>query len=562
MRFIRGWQKPISFFLALFLLLQPLSPTALFALTSGPTQPEVQSFQPVGASDLVDLFSGDFSYNIPLFELPGPNGGYPFNLSYQAGITTDQEASWVGLGWNLQPGAINRQLRGLPDEFDGSDQIRTKSSMAPNVTVGVGTGLGVELFGADGLSLRLGLTAYQNNYRGAGYSIDGSLGFSKASTSGMTSGIGLSFSLDSKDGVTLSPNLSLGSKNVNFGLGIGYNSKEGLTGVSFDAGIDKRWAVKNNKGEPQQNRFTAGSSTSLSFTHPGYTPQITTPMHTSSISATLKAGGAWWGVFGAPYITGFYSEQRLATDKKWVQAPAYGYLHYQKSEGVPNALIDVNREKDGIVTSFSPNLPIPSLTYDIFSVTGQGISGMYRPFRSDFGVARDQEMTSESNGGSGGIDFGPGLIHAGVNLSINHARSSSGRWNNPMTSRASFSSEEMGSAFEPVYFKMHGEPSVETKQTLDDLGGERAVRVKLTSGNSNPDATTNLETSNRELGRVLPDVSKTRPRKSRNQPIQRFTNQEIINGANVLLAHFKFKYLTESDTEVDSRFFSPQRAGD
>ncbi len=552
MSFIRGWQKPISFFLALFLLLQPLSPTALFALTSGPTQPEVQSFQPVGASDLVDLFSGDFSYNIPLFELPGPNGGYPFNLSYQAGITTDQEASWVGLGWNLQPGAINRQVRGLPDEFNGVDRIETKMSISPNVTVGIGLGGAVELLGADGatLGLRVGFTAYQNTYRGAGYSIDGSLGFSKASTSGATTGIGLDFSLDSNDGVSLSPNLSLGAKNVNFGLGLGYNSREGLTGVAFDAGIDVRWVNRKNRDEGKPGKFAMGG-TKLSFTHPSYVPQITTPMYSSSISATLKAGAAWWGIFGAPYVTGFYNEQRLSTDKRWVQAPAFGYLHYQKATGTTSALLDLNREKDGVVTAFSPNLPIPSLTYDIYSVTGQGISGMYRPFRNDFGVARDQEMVSESNGGSGGIDFGPALTHAGANLSINHARSSSGLWSNPMTARASFTNEDIGSAYEPTYFKSHGEPSTEATKRLDDLGGERAVRVKLTGDNASPDATTQIQVSDREPAFEMPTVDKSASRKSRNQAVQRYTNGEIVNGANVLLPHFKVRFLDETGTESE-----------
>src|SRR5687768_9784602 len=32
----------------------------------GPTQPEMSSFKSVSASNMVDLFSGDFSYNIPL----------------------------------------------------------------------------------------------------------------------------------------------------------------------------------------------------------------------------------------------------------------------------------------------------------------------------------------------------------------------------------------------------------------------------------------------------------------------------------------------------------------
>ncbi|MGQ3133725.1 MAG: hypothetical protein ACT6RE_17155, partial [Flavobacteriales bacterium] len=79
------------------LILQSMNPLPLLALTSGPSQPEVESFQPVGLSQMVDPFSGDFSYSIPLLDI----GGYPLNLAYQSGVSMDQEASWVGLGWNL-----------------------------------------------------------------------------------------------------------------------------------------------------------------------------------------------------------------------------------------------------------------------------------------------------------------------------------------------------------------------------------------------------------------------------------------------------------------------------
>ncbi|MBX7227944.1 MAG: hypothetical protein K1X55_18060, partial [Chitinophagales bacterium] len=53
----------------------------------GPVQPEVKSFTPVSSSDMVDPYSGDFKYNIPLFTLPGPDGGYPVNLAYSSGIS-------------------------------------------------------------------------------------------------------------------------------------------------------------------------------------------------------------------------------------------------------------------------------------------------------------------------------------------------------------------------------------------------------------------------------------------------------------------------------------------
>jgi hypothetical protein len=91
--------RVVAVYFSLSILFEALYPTLAFALTSGPSQPESGSFTPVGTSDMVNLFSGDFNYNIPLMDV----GGYPINISYQSGISMDQEATWVGLGWNINP---------------------------------------------------------------------------------------------------------------------------------------------------------------------------------------------------------------------------------------------------------------------------------------------------------------------------------------------------------------------------------------------------------------------------------------------------------------------------
>jgi hypothetical protein len=77
-----------------------LAPALSYALTSGPVQPETQGFQPAGVSNMVDLQNGSFKYNIPLLDIDG----YPINLNYTSGAGMDDEASWVGLGWSLNPG--------------------------------------------------------------------------------------------------------------------------------------------------------------------------------------------------------------------------------------------------------------------------------------------------------------------------------------------------------------------------------------------------------------------------------------------------------------------------
>ena len=78
-------------------------------------------------NNMVDLFTGDFTYNIPAMVVPSSNGpGVALNLNYRAPIQMHQKASWVGLGWDLNIGEIRRNLKGIPDEWNGKNvTVRT-----------------------------------------------------------------------------------------------------------------------------------------------------------------------------------------------------------------------------------------------------------------------------------------------------------------------------------------------------------------------------------------------------------------------------------------------------
>jgi hypothetical protein len=158
--------KLSSLLMAFVLFITSISPFQSYALTGGPAQPEFGSFTPIGTSDMVDLSSGDFSYNIPLMDI----GGFPINLAYNSGVTMDDEASWVGLGWNLSIGQINRDMRGLPDDFKG-EQMVYENNIKDNYTVGTSLTANAALFGADNfppkLDGELGLSMQYNSYTGA-----------------------------------------------------------------------------------------------------------------------------------------------------------------------------------------------------------------------------------------------------------------------------------------------------------------------------------------------------------------------------------------------------------
>ncbi|MGX7666040.1 hypothetical protein [Flavobacterium pedocola] len=119
MNTFKKYQRTIAtFFLLIFF--PTIFPTNLFASTNGPAAPEAASFEPVDATDMVNLVTGQYSYVLPLLNVPSPEGGYPLALSYHAGIALDQDASWTGLGWNVNPGAINRNVNGYPDDYNSS----------------------------------------------------------------------------------------------------------------------------------------------------------------------------------------------------------------------------------------------------------------------------------------------------------------------------------------------------------------------------------------------------------------------------------------------------------
>ena len=199
--------KALSVLLAINLLFQIGFPTIAYALTSGPSQEEFASFEPASTSDLVNLYTGDFTYNIPLLNVPGPNGGYPINLAYHGGVGMEQEASWVGLGWNINVGAINRQLRGVPDDFSG-DVITSTLKMKKDWTVGftIHPTKKEKIFGIPQPTSNTNISTqvYYNTYKGLGARVNYSIG-----TSEKVVNVGLGLSFDSQSGgIGISPNVN------------------------------------------------------------------------------------------------------------------------------------------------------------------------------------------------------------------------------------------------------------------------------------------------------------------------------------------------------------------
>lgn len=522
------FKKTVAIYLAMMILLETFQPMQIYALTGGPSQPEFQSFTPIGTSDMVDLSSGDLNYNIPIMDV----GGYPLNLAYSSGVTMDQEASWVGLGWDLNVGQISRQLRGLPDDFNGDEMIY-ENSMKPNVTVGSGSSFYAAFTGLRELKANLGMGIKYNNYDGFSASVNGGLNFEIANS--LRVGMNLESSVN--EGVTVSPTLSLSNKskdktdqNYNLGAstGVSYNSRKGVESMTLSYTVSKKAANEavNSKWEADKTGVS-GMSGSLSFLDASYTPTKRAGMVSNNCMFSLSFGGQIWGFEPSLNFSGFRTSQGIKDSEKYKVEKGYGY------ENTYNAgksdVLDFNREKDRTFSKNTTSLPITNNTYDIYNIQGQGVSGMYRPYKSQVGYVYDNEVVDGSYGGNLGIEIGIGTgSHSGFDATATIGESSTSLWENSNPALGRFKEKKKGNRpdYEKVFFKNIGGFHTDKELSLFEkqLGGYDPIMLGIVGSGFDTKTNTNYSTNKKQItesGQIA-----RAGRLSRNQSIQKLTKAE------------------------------------
>lgn len=464
--------------------IRPITGAAKKAFGGGPSQPEMQAFQSVNANNMVDLFSGDFSYNIPLMDV----GGYPVNISYRSGISMDQEASWVGLGWNVNPGTITRNLRGVPDDFNGTDSIKKTTSIKENKTIGVtgGGGGDLELTGFPiGIGVGASMGIFHNSYKGWGLEngVNVSLNAGSGSSGGLTGGLGLSVNNNSQDGLTLTPSLSISLSQHNadetsgssgsFTTSLPYNSRTGLKGLEMSIGFRQTQCDLSN-----QHNFSGG----ISFASMAYTPTITMPLTSRQYTFTAKVGLEEYVVHPSFFVSGYVSRQGIDAADTTLSLPAYGYLHYQDGSNNKSALLDMNREKEMVYRDKPPmpHIAVPIYTYDAFSITGEGTGGMFRAYRGDIGSINDHFIRTKDASDKGSVDIGvTNLVHVGIDLNFTRSFTQNGPWVNQNSLRNTVRFKQDSGLFEAAYFRNPGEKSINSKKFYDAIGGDDVVTARL-----------------------------------------------------------------------------------
>src|SRR5690554_7205238 len=93
----KTWVKVIIIITMYSFIFEILYPLNYAFSHSGPSQAESSGFSLNTTNNMVDKFTGDFNYSIPLMDVEG----YPIAISYNQNVGMNTEATWVGLGWNL-----------------------------------------------------------------------------------------------------------------------------------------------------------------------------------------------------------------------------------------------------------------------------------------------------------------------------------------------------------------------------------------------------------------------------------------------------------------------------
>ncbi|WP_264536625.1 RHS repeat domain-containing protein [Flavobacterium sp. N1736] len=370
-----------TFFLLIFF--PTIFPSDLFASNNGPVAPEATSFEPVDSTDMVNLATGDMSYVLPLLNVPSPEGGYPLSLSYHAGIAMDQEASWVGLGWTLNPGAINRSVKGVPDDWDKTrlsellyDQgesldyynFSIGGTLPNGVTIGMSRSWGAHkawggVVGYGGMTANFDTDG--NFEMGMGVNA-GPFSLNMNSNGGAS--VGISYGLSSNSGgASLQGSLSydLNSKSLSTNIkgnavGISLSSDLKRTSVSYNGSSMTSLSSSASQGDYYQKTSTNGFNINLNgFFWVGY-------QHTNVKYSLFK--------LTPNYISGTLNIFDSKNESSYVQDNR-SYMDVRS-----HLVIDKNKRTDYPIANYPltfVNVVLPN--YDNYSVSAQGIFASFSP---------------------------------------------------------------------------------------------------------------------------------------------------------------------------------------
>jgi hypothetical protein len=428
MSYNRRYVKLIAFNFALLILFDAVSPFKMvFALTSGPASPEFSSFEPVATTDMVNVFSGDFTYNLPILNVPGPdNSGYPLSLSYHSGSSVDEEASWVGFGWTLNPGSINRMKRGLPDDFMGND-ITHFNKTRPNFSISATEEYNLEVYSRD-----IGPSGKKTNGSSMfGINYSGTVRYNNYQGMSLSRTYGISVKGIASIGMTVRGTERTFSANVNVAAILSkYTMKKLGESVKLAKSAKLQERFDRLKSTSQQG-FTKLYSNINNFSSTyGIYSMITAP----SVSAVNKFEGVSYNYsFSAQlnfanvpvgFQMGYAANLTLQKNVEEQVNESYGFMYPNPEDLEPYSTKSISTdyfvEKGSTYSELDNFLGIPFNSADNFVLTGEGLGGGFRMYHDRVfshspypmeSVLEIKQLGIETMGGPNfgiGVDIGKG----------------------------------------------------------------------------------------------------------------------------------------------------------
>ncbi|GEM_PF-870403 len=463
--FFRG----TALFLVFSLLGEIFYPTYANALTSGPASPEFTSFEPVSTTNMVDPFTGNFTYNLPVLNIPGADGGgYAMSLSYHSGATPEEEASWVGYGWTMNAGAINRGKVGYPDEFENVS-VKKYNKMVPNWTVSAVENINLEIVSQDEAQQRKDMKAFSKNKElnstanpafGStdmnGFQVE--LGYSQSVRYNNYTGILKSqgFSVGHKGMASLNMNFAAG--NTTFGFTVNpqaiisrYTKKRSQKLKDRGAATDCEMPDKIDKQLSRTNKLNkiSGSygnyrvSAGMSMKHPPMAISPTARLQYPGLSMTKTYGKSFnfsgsigVEVYAVGVELGYSGNANVLINEPETELLVNGYMHTPKWEEMDD-LEDMSNNVSGDYfieneTNFKKttrSLGIPFGGADAFSVSGEGVGGGFRLHHATIPHYYQTGLTNREIIQNIGVEFAVGqTIAVGLDVGFGWHRTQVDNW--------------------------------------------------------------------------------------------------------------------------------------
>ncbi|MFC4816013.1 RHS repeat domain-containing protein [Flavobacterium sp. GCM10023249] len=564
-----------TFFLLIFL--PTLVPANLYASNNGPKSPEAGSFEPVDATDMVNLITGQYSYVLPLLNVPSPEGGYPIAMGYHAGIAMDQESSWAGLGWNINPGAIDRGINGYPDDYNASElneYFWDKTHTDTRYTASVGYSSG---FASVGVGFSWGnnqsLSGQVSIGAGLGIAGVGILGVNATASSDMTASIGIGLTTVSGLTVGLNANsngevgVKAGFSNNGEGFSVSYSSNGtfsmGLdlnTGNSSSVNLDYSISSRGSSIGIDVNNKTkygnSGSGMSLAFgntvsmgdystSSSGWTIPIVVPTQYGVFSASFgkQEFKYWMGKNKYDVVLG-----ALNFDKSIEDVLIWGYMPPYYAFHTVNALCGYNANNTGYCQyndiQYGPHgyqkwhygsFPCNGSAYDLATYNGPHNAAGYSYVKDTKNAFMDIVETSFE-----GNDFAKGTDVKGDNMTF------------PAYDNFSLSAQGISGSMSAVHYKNGALFGLNDKENKEGYSLKYTVRNtaasnnNITKFNSMPQFEFDNEitsylgvnaatfNNNASITNVLSQYSSgvdvnDKPRRTTSHYIEYYTNDQILN---------------------------------